>query len=294
MCGGTHFPAQKFIEVHGLSPRVRGNPFPNGSPALWRGSIPACAGEPRRPASRPRRRRVYPRVCGGTRASEERLQPGQGLSPRVRGNRSAPRRSGPPPGSIPACAGEPGCAWWRPCWTPVYPRVCGGTAQLAIAGNASKGLSPRVRGNPGAGRPIPSDTRSIPACAGEPGAAASTGGSSGVYPRVCGGTTPSGLPWPAVPGLSPRVRGNLIETHRDGVPHRSIPACAGEPPQSDCLRSAVGVYPRVCGGTTVRPSMTASFQGLSPRVRGNQWRNRHGGVSLQGLSPRVRGNPCPG
>ena len=50
----------------------------------------------------------------------------------------------------------------------------------------------------------------------------------------------------------------------------SIPACAGEP-QSHRLRyPAVGVYPRVCGGTTMGIEGTTPGTGLSPRVRGNR------------------------
>ena len=53
----------------------------------------------------------------------------------------------------------------------VYPRVCGGTVCLALRCASWQGLSPRVRGNPGAG-PLPvHDGRSIPACAGEPAGA---------------------------------------------------------------------------------------------------------------------------
>ena len=49
--------------------------------------------------------------------------------------------------SIPACAGEPwATAWWMcPAW--VYPRVCGGTRDVAEEVRSKIGLSPRVRGN---------------------------------------------------------------------------------------------------------------------------------------------------
>ena len=52
------------------------------------------------------------------------------------------------------------------------------------------GLSPRVRGNR---RPPVCEyqcQRSIPACAGEPGAAVPALATYRVYPRVCGGTAP--------------------------------------------------------------------------------------------------------
>ena len=50
-----------------------------------------------------------------------------GLSPRVRGNRVVAQRGPVRPGSIPACAGEPGQPTFNARSTRVYPRVCGGT-----------------------------------------------------------------------------------------------------------------------------------------------------------------------
>ena len=72
---------------------------------------------------------------------------------------------------------------------------------------------------------------------------------SGVYPRVCGGTSTC-LVLPVNPdGLSPRVRGNRFGGGMMQVMCGSIPACAGEPPLP-CLPPCLpGVYPRVCGGT---------------------------------------------
>ena len=78
------------------------------SDQTWKRFIPACAGEPCRSSSSPRRKWVYPRVCGGTclfnlhhhqyqgllRVCGETSTPAffsstiTGLSPRVRGNRT--------------------------------------------------------------------------------------------------------------------------------------------------------------------------------------------------------------
>ena len=107
VCGGTQRVRLVRRQVEGLSPRVRGNQKMCASAAAMTGSIPACAGEPS--AASPRRscRRVYPRVCGGTRLGDGDRRFDEGLSPRVRGN---PCRAGPAGRwrrSIPACAGEP-------------------------------------------------------------------------------------------------------------------------------------------------------------------------------------------
>ena len=133
-------------------------------------------------------------------------------------------------------------------------------------------------------------------------------------------------------GLSPRVRGNRVESALEAVGEGSIPACTGEPRTvTPCARRR-GVYPRVYGGTNVSLIVTIPKKGLSPRVRGNLPSARppgHKGRSIPactgepatagasagrtrvyprvyggthvivsgrlrilGLSPRVRGNQC--
>ena len=86
VCGGTDGVFPIFVERKGLSPRVRGNRKPASTSKGWKGSIPACAGEPAAPPVRVPGRRVYPRVCGGTLAKGSGQKHVGGLSPRVRGN----------------------------------------------------------------------------------------------------------------------------------------------------------------------------------------------------------------
>ena len=213
----------------GLSPRVRGNLRRVGPEYVKSGSIPACAGEPATTAQQHLRCRVYPRVCGGTERSDPGRERERGLSPRVRGNRHRARLAATQMGSIPACAGEPyrlSAEYWS---QRVYPRVCGGTPQLASELPQATGLSPRVRGNhyrqAGAGR----NRGSIPACAGEPSAAIPPGQLTRVYPRVCGGTRQRKQCGEHGKGLSPRVRGNRPSDIDGRSKLGSIPACAGEP-----------------------------------------------------------------
>ena len=91
----------------GLSPRVRGNPAAVNVSASSSGSIPACAGEPEGNRGCKTDNKVYPRVCGGTAAANNRVRACAGLSPRVRGNHRLAEQGGISKGSIPACAGEP-------------------------------------------------------------------------------------------------------------------------------------------------------------------------------------------
>ena len=209
VCGGTRIPIHEGGSLMGLSPRVRGN-RPT-APTAWsdHGSIPACAGEPRRTDSAKLCTRVYPRVCGGTSGPTARHVSESGLSPRVRGNRHQLIEPPHPSGSIPACAGEPRTPFSMISSMRVYPRVCGGTPCAFRDDVSGSGLSPRVRGNLYHDHATLWKLRSIPACAGEPFMSRRSVAISGVYPRVCGGTATPPSTAASSSGLSPRVRGNL-------------------------------------------------------------------------------------
>ena len=333
VCGGTTMPSNAASWYCGLSPRVRGNLGSRISRYSLARSIPACAGEPlpRRVASG--WRGVYPRVCGGTTGASGWFTSTRGLSPRVRGNQHRIFQELSGRRSIPACAGEPLSNPNTGSKARVYPRVCGGTARRTGAAIAAWGLSPRVRGNPAAVSVSAAISRSIPACAGEPGKTPPVRPSATVYPRVCGGTLSPSRILITGGGLSPRVRGNRAAPAGRTAPPRSIPACAGEPLILPPPSWAGPVYPRVCGGTRGRGVAGRRRIGLSPRVRGNRaapqcgqglagsipacageptasliWTPANwvyprvcGGTTLAnpnlapgvGLSPRVRGNPTP-
>ena len=270
VCGGTASPLMTMPCPAGLSPRVRGNPCRARPCEARRGSIPACAGEPRPAARAGPGRKVYPRVCGGTGLKRTREELDKGLSPRVRGNLDVPLAQVGRRGSIPACAGEPpppAGASWR---ARVYPRVCGGTSIAEIAASLKQGLSPRVRGNPKPPQHYTHRRGSIPACAGEPPAPFALPRRLRVYPRVCGGTRASGGRTCPAAGLSPRVRGNLQPSVVVRGASGSIPACAGEPRTIRRPTSGKRVYPRVCGGTISVGQCLVTVRGLSPRVRGNR------------------------
>ena len=175
-------------------------------------------------------------------------------------------------GSIPAHAGEPGLRSGGAGLLRVYPRACGGTVEIRVKAGQSRGLSPRMRGNPTKPKAFRSEQGSIPAHAGEPASRNTSASRSRVYPRACGGTPPNAAPIDFLQGLSPRMRGNHLFACSFIPLQGSIPAHAGEP-RSPSLRSpGRRVYPRACGGTSwVRLSMNPC-SGLSPRMRGNRLR----------------------
>ena len=171
-----------------------------------------------------------------------------GLSPRLRGNLGLASHNCPDMGSIPAPAGEP--VLWanlRDNIT-VYPRACGGTRTRCRSPATGRGLSPRLRGNRSPPPPAASPRRSIPAPAGEPPRWMSGVRLYPVYPRACGGTELA-IRWGlTVPGLSPRLRGNLCRCQSQVSPWGSIPAPAGEPRRNEWAMTWDRVYPRACGG----------------------------------------------
>ena len=147
VCGGTTQSNRSAQISKGLSPRVRGNHSRCAVRATGNRSIPACAGEPLPTAFSLPTSKVYPRVCGGTAKLAAATRTAEGLSPRVRGNRSLLNASRIVKRSIPACAGEPCLRWLTLIPTEVYPRVCGGTTTPFQLNYPVSGLSPRVRGN---------------------------------------------------------------------------------------------------------------------------------------------------
>ena len=91
----------------GPSPRVRGIRIRDGRDESLVGSIPACAGNPRRTGGRGGPAGVHPRVCGESEDLRRLGAPADGPSPRVRGIPESRVRAGLKQGSIPACAGNP-------------------------------------------------------------------------------------------------------------------------------------------------------------------------------------------
>ena len=135
--------------------------------------------------------------------------------------------------------------------------------------SGARGLSPRGRGNHGAGRTELPESGSIPAWAGKPLHTGPGGSRSEVYPRVGGETDRTAKAWRSVDGLSPRGRGNPRPARAARRPMRSIPAWAGKPWQGHDWPRMARVYPRVGGETKAEALRTGPSRGLSPRGRGN-------------------------
>ncbi len=200
------------------------------------------------------------------------MSPPLGLSPCVRGYQRFGKVAEDDCGSIPVCTGLPSPSTCLSSVPRVYPRVYGATLMYSSISLGLMGLSPCVRGYP---RGVDHGAKllgSIPVCTGLPRSTSASQTSGRVYPRVYGATSWSGRPCCPAGGLSPCVRGYLVDaTHRCHL-LGSIPVCTGLPRARLSSRSTSRVYPRVYGAT----------DGLTP-TRAHDW----------GLSPCVRGYPCP-
>ena len=289
-CGGTQRRPPFAAGSGGLSPRVRGNPPCRSPTPHGTGAIPASAGEPPRVRMRSWPAWGYPRECGGTQVLLDLPSTVEGLSPRVRGNRSRPTPAVSSRRAIPASAGEPAGDPAPPHAAAGYPRECGGTPANRTDLRQLRGLSPRVRGNPIYTAAAALQDGAIPASAGEPSGDSERRGTPRGYPRECGGTTGQFQLHYRGEGLSPRVRGNPSDRRLPRVLERAIPASAGEPPGDPGRARGPGGYPRECGGTAIRPSKDRSVTGLSPRVRGNP-RQQPRGVPQERAIPASAGEP---
>ena len=158
---------------------------------------------------------------------------------------------------------------------------------------STPGLSPRVRGSPGAAAQLLSRRGIIPACAGKPSRRCAAPGRPWDYPRVCGEATLSPIALRQTWGLSPRVRGSRALADRLAADLGIIPACAGKPHPAARRRRGRGDYPRVCGEASIMATINRICRGLSPRVRGS-----HGAglpqTGGQGIIPACAGKPGTG
>ena len=86
VCGEALLPLLVYVVWWGPSPRVRGSRVTAPSSILGVGSIPACAGKPRRLGAVAGTATVHPRVCGEAASPLSMCSGATGPSPRVRGS----------------------------------------------------------------------------------------------------------------------------------------------------------------------------------------------------------------
>ena len=220
----------RLAALGGPSPRARGTHRPLPARAPRRRSIPACAGNTSRFASR--RSTVF------------------GPSPRARGTPRAGLQDGGAGRSIPACAGNTAQARSMALRNAVHPRVRGEHLSWFAPGAAA--------------------SRSIPACAGNTIGSCHRRYLPSVHPRVRGEHSGGLMRRTGCRGPSPRARGTLAPAARSRRMSRSIPACAGNTDRRVQSTASTAVHPRVRGEHRTGCRFTASPAGPSPRARGTR------------------------
>ncbi len=213
----------------GRSPRARGSRSRQRTGQRNQRSIPACAGQPLTVVMRSIACGVDPRVRGAAQIGIGFVFLLHGRSPRARGSHPGCPRTHRPPGSIPACAGQPRNTSWRGFPAGVDPRVRGAAQAVRTCHQDLSGRSPRARGSPKSWVVGHGGAGSIPACAGQPCSPKSGSKHSRVDPRVRGAAPGESGRQERGPGRSPRARGSHIRNPRTAIWRRSIPACAGQP-----------------------------------------------------------------
>ncbi len=269
MRGAAALPFGRPLPRPGRSPRARGSRnSPRPAPA-YRGSIPACAGQPAVLSFSDDAKGVDPRVRGAALFIWGICCRRYGRSPRARGSLPERLKIAMLRRSIPACAGQPqaaGCPLYK---NRVDPRVRGAAKKRSRGKVIIQGRSPRARGSRNAGFGILPKSRSIPACAGQPRTAAHPGQAGAVDPRVRGAATIAPLGLICKKGRSPRARGSPAAVLLSNTTIRSIPACAGQPFRSVSLNSMSAVDPRVRGAAWELLCVLTPLSGRSPRARGS-------------------------
>ena len=171
--GGNSEASSMRASTLGSSPLARGKQGRGREPVLYRGIIPACAGETggrRRAGSL---RRDHPRLRGGNGRGPRRPNSRAGSSPLARGKPEMYRDTLRGIRIIPACAGETNQMLALPCQRPDHPRLRGGNASVSSIYFRMAGSSPLARGKQGPPLSGTANSRIIPACAGETGSKSS-------------------------------------------------------------------------------------------------------------------------
>ena len=274
----------------GLPPHTRGSRFLLAFGLGVRGSTPAHAGKPRRPARARARPAVYPRTRGEARPAGASRRDCSGLPPHTRGSRRDGLRAAHVRGSTPAHAGKPHRARHPREDRGVYPRTRGEASGRARAKLAPAGLPPHTRGSPSPVGPVHDATGSTPAHAGKPGPPCPHPPIVGVYPRTRGEAILEPVSGRLDDGLPPHTRGSLGAVFADGEAPGSTPAHAGKPPDFQVLSPHARVYPRTRGEASTAAETVSCAAGLPPHTRGSRLTtpSAHGST---GSTPAHAGKP---
>ena len=143
-------------------------------------------------------------------------------------------------------------------------RMFGVTASLS-------GSSPHARGTPADLVDCSLIRRFIPACAGNALCWLPSSRCSAVHPRMRGERRMRLYDKGWERGSSPHARGTCPSASACCLPHRFIPACAGNAMTRVKLLLTVAVHPRMRGERSSSSATRSRAGGSSPHARGTHW-----------------------
>ena len=227
VCGEHSRRGSAGLSFGGSSPRMRGTPFVVIAVTVWRGIIPAYAGNTLPVLPNPFSPRDHPRACGEHGEIDVCMAGNMGSSPRMRGTRQERVERRGRLGIIPAYAGNTRRESTAAQYPEDHPRVCGEHFHSWFGTVHGLGSSPRMRGTRNINPRRTFRMGIIPAYAGNTGRDRIRLHPPRDHPRVCGEHHGAVEPRNCHPGSSPRMRGTLAPSwprcRRTGI----IPAYAG-------------------------------------------------------------------
>ena len=258
----------------GSSPRMRGKPADAPTSTGLLRIIPAHAGQ----TSSTRRSRFcssdHPRACGANVFLSIVVFEQIGSSPRMRGKPRLGEHSHTGERIIPAHAGQTAETMNGPVPVSDHPRACGANEGEEATGAPPPGSSPRMRGKRRSPRASTTETRIIPAHAGQTEENTVFRGAVSDHPRACGANKTNELITLGADGSSPRMRGKLGDIGGVAAERRIIPAHAGQTRPRPRTPVSPTDHPRACGANRPVAEEYRGDSGSSPRMRGKPFRRR--------------------
>ena len=169
---------------------------------------------------------------------------------------------------IPAHAGNSAYALLQRRMKADHPRACGELIIPVIEGMVDNGSSPRMRGTLVGDCDGIASIRIIPAHAGNSEQSEVRRTSTPDHPRACGELFVTHDSSYAYPGSSPRMRGTHLRHIPQRIPHRIIPAHAGNSVRRQRPPCRTPDHPRACGELLALALSICFGIGSSPRMRG--------------------------
>ena len=212
--------------------------------------IPACAGNSLQTILISLVRSVHPRLRGELFPFHSATYVQPGSSPLARGTQNRCKHAFDDDRFIPACAGNSKMKTYEIPLNSVHPRLRGELRVCKLLLDFGFGSSPLARGTQICCLITSTDTRFIPACAGNSRSNFSFGSSMSVHPRLRGELLLTTTYTIDKHGSSPLARGTLEKITSDAIYARFIPACAGNSKTKARELIEVAVHPRLRGELT--------------------------------------------